>query len=206
MPAPPPPLSLEAAPPTPIELDKKAKRKAERARGPNIGDDTGDPTGEVPVHPPSSLRLFIARLVDGVVVLSVPAAVVFLHRVITGDRFHPGGQGTIDIVAGWLNLHRELAMAAAILTALFGSAYSLWCNLRSGRTLGRWVTNTVLVRRSGKPFTWPILIVRGVAALLSAACFGAGFLWAIVDPYHRSFHDLIAGTVVVRRRVGTGPK
>ena len=70
----------------------------------------------------------------------------------------------------------------------------------SGRTVGRMIAGTTLARRSGRPMSWVVVAVRTVASFVSLLAFGAGFFWAIVDNRGRGFHDLVAGTMVVRHR------
>ena len=59
----------------------------------------------------------------------------------------------------------------------------------------------MLVRKNGKAFSVPLVLWRAFVGAVSIACFGAGFFWPLIDPYHRTWHDLAAGTVVVRRHV-----
>jgi uncharacterized RDD family membrane protein YckC len=63
------------------------------------------------------------------------------------------------------------------------------------------LTGTVLVRRSGHRLGWLLLVTRSLLALVSLACFGAGYYWILVDPLHRTWHDRLVGTVVVQRKV-----
>ena len=42
-------------------------------------------------------------------------------------------------------------------------------------------------------------IVRLVGYWISAAVMYLGFAWILIDGRHRGWHDLIAGTVVVKR-------
>ena len=41
---------------------------------------------------------------------------------------------------------------------------------------------------------------RAIVSLVSAGCFGLGYLWALFDPKRRTWHDLVAHTVVVSGR------
>ncbi len=202
VPPPLPPLSLDAPPPSvqPLELDAKARRPR-RAPGPDIGDVLPDPDAEVPVTVPGGLRLLVARLVDAGVVAAFGALVVFVQAMITGASFTTPSSGALDTIAEWLSTNRELITRSVVVTGAFAVGYSVAAALRTGQTLGRKLTNTVLVRRSGQPFTVPLLVVRAVVSVVSALLLGAGFFWAIVDPYHRTWHDLVAGTVTVSRYV-----
>lgn len=67
-----------------------------------------------------------------------------------------------------------------------------------GTTIGGIVLNLKLVRLDGQPVTFAVALVRGLASMLSIIVFFLGFFWIIVDRDKQSWHDKIAGTVVVR--------
>lgn len=199
VPAPLPPVSLETQPPSEVPVGRTPV-KARRRAGPNLGDDL--PEGdEVPVQLPSALRLWISTIVDSTLVLGAGALAFFIEALVGGVTFDAPSSGALDALAEWLSAHREIAMHAAVFAALVAFAYGAASALRGGQTLGRLLTNTVLVRRSGKPMSLPVVMVRLTCAAVSFALLGAGFWWVLVDRYHRTWHDLAAGTVTVRRFV-----
>jgi uncharacterized RDD family membrane protein YckC len=202
VPAPLPPLTLEtpALPVQPIELGGPLP-KLKRRPGPDVGDEPGDPHAEVPVEVPSLARLVTAWLLDLAVVALFGAAVFFFEGMILGVTFDATSSGLFVALAEWLNTHRELAFHAAVGSLLFAFGYSTMAALRTGQTLGRKLTNTVLVRQDGQGQTLVRLLVRFLLAVPSAALLGAGYLWAMVDAYHRTWHDLFTGTVTVKRYV-----
>jgi uncharacterized RDD family membrane protein YckC len=67
-----------------------------------------------------------------------------------------------------------------------------------GTTVGGIVLNLKVVRLDGKPVTFAVALVRGLAAALSLAMCFLGFIWIAWDKEKQSWHDKIAGTVVVR--------
>jgi len=69
-----------------------------------------------------------------------------------------------------------------------------------GQTVGKWTTGLRIERTDGRlPGITRILLRNFVGYPLSLLPFGLGFLLAAVNPSGRALHDLIAGTVVVRR-------
>jgi uncharacterized RDD family membrane protein YckC len=75
--------------------------------------------------------------------------------------------------------------------------------MRRGTTIGKQVFGIyVLDASTGFKFTKKQAIGRMFAYLLSYAIVGCGFLMAAFHPQKRGLHDLIAGTVSVRRRPG----
>ena len=68
-----------------------------------------------------------------------------------------------------------------------------------GTTIGGIVLKLQVVRYDGGPLTFPVALVRGLAAAFSALVFLLGFFWIGWDRDKQGWHDKIAGTVVVRR-------
>jgi len=67
-----------------------------------------------------------------------------------------------------------------------------------GTTIGGIVLKLKVVRLDGQPVTFPVALVRGLAAAFSVVVFFLGFLWVAWDKDKQGWHDKIAGTVVVR--------
>jgi uncharacterized RDD family membrane protein YckC len=68
-----------------------------------------------------------------------------------------------------------------------------------GRAAGCRVVEMWMLSRPG----WGRGLVRAAASLLSWPLFFAGWLWAIWDPAHQTWHDKIAGTYVLDARRDT---
>jgi len=59
-----------------------------------------------------------------------------------------------------------------------------------------------VVRLDERELDWPTTVVRALGCFLSLAVAGLGFVWVVFDPERQSWHDKIAGTVVVRAPKG----
>jgi uncharacterized RDD family membrane protein YckC len=70
-------------------------------------------------------------------------------------------------------------------------------------TMGGIVLGLKLVRLDGKEISFPVALVRGLACCLSAFPLFLGFFWAGWDAERQSWHDKIAGTVIVREPKGS---
>jgi uncharacterized RDD family membrane protein YckC len=79
-----------------------------------------------------------------------------------------------------------------------GVAYFTGMWAWKGTTVGGIVLNLHVVREDGRPLSFMAAFVRCVAALFSAAILFLGFFWIGWDREKQSWHDKIAGTVVVR--------
>ncbi len=66
--------------------------------------------------------------------------------------------------------------------------------LKSGQTLGMQAWRIKLVPSPGNELTFGRVVTRVGSALLSAACFGMGYLWCLIDRRGRTWHDYLSGT------------
>jgi uncharacterized RDD family membrane protein YckC len=72
-----------------------------------------------------------------------------------------------------------------------------------GTTVGGVVLGLKVVRVDGKPLTFPVSLVRSLAAAFSIIVLLLGYLWIAWDPEKQGWHDKIAGTVVLKLPRGT---
>lgn len=83
-------------------------------------------------------------------------------------------------------------------TALVALAYFAGMWAWKGTTIGGTVLNLKVVRLDGKPMTFGVAVVRGLVSVLSFIVLFLGFFWMIWDVEKQTWHDKIAGTVVMR--------
>jgi uncharacterized RDD family membrane protein YckC len=134
---------------------------------------------------PFSLRCG-ALLIDYTVVVAVVALGTILARMFGGGARVAGS--TVETL-GWLIGILLVIGNFAVLPGL------------NGQTLGKWATGLRIDTVSGGPLTFGRSALRhfvGYAA--SFLTLGLGFLIAAFGARGRALHDLIAGTVVVRKR------
>jgi len=67
-----------------------------------------------------------------------------------------------------------------------------------GTTIGGMMVGIKILRKDGRLIDHAVALVRCLSAIFSAAVLFLGFFWAGWDREKRSWHDKIAGTVVVR--------
>jgi uncharacterized RDD family membrane protein YckC len=67
-----------------------------------------------------------------------------------------------------------------------------------GTTVGGSICHLKVVRIDDRPLDWTCTIVRALSCFLSLIVVGLGFLWVAFDDEKQSWHDKIAGTVVVQ--------
>jgi uncharacterized RDD family membrane protein YckC len=88
-----------------------------------------------------------------------------------------------------------LVQSAVVLVT---AAYFLASWLRGGATIGMRAWRLRVVRADGTALTLPQALLRFAVGWISVVALGAGFWWCLIDREKRSWHDLAAGTVLVR--------
>jgi uncharacterized RDD family membrane protein YckC len=87
----------------------------------------------------------------------------------------------------------------SLLNLVLGIAYFSILEGSTGQTIGgRAASVRVVDANTGALIGIPRAIGRNVARILSGLVFGLGYLWMLWDPRKQTWHDKIAGSVVVR--------
>jgi len=152
------------------------------------------PSPAVPATARASIvARFAAGLIDGLIgwALSLPG--VFLAGVAG-----PLVGGVVGLVAGLLGVLAAMAVPLVYAIAMLAGPH--------GQTVGKWVMGVRVVREDGGGS----LSVATAAGRVLAAGFLSqvlllGYIWALFEPRRRTWHDLLAGTVVVQAAPGTKP-
>ena len=105
---------------------------------------------------------------------------------------------TLVMLAGFreLNVIRDPLYAFYLFAVWF--AYLGWCWSHGGMTLGMRAWRVRIRNVEGGFPGWRRCLVRFLLSLLSAALAGAGFLWSLVDPQKRCWHDRLSRTALYR--------
>ncbi len=84
---------------------------------------------------------------------------------------------------------------------LIGCLYFTWQWVHGGQTLGMRAWRVRVAADGDRPPSWCRAAGRCLAAILSWALLGGGFIWALFDPHRRTLHDRLSRTrlVMVRR-------
>ena len=84
------------------------------------------------------------------------------------------------------------------LVLLFWLAYHVGMWTLAGTTVGGLAMRIKLVREDGRALGFTLSLVRALASVFSALVFGFGFFWAGWTRGKRSWHDVIAGSLMVK--------
>ena len=182
MPAP----AFVAAPPPPVSPAMPGT--AAFATPPEMAAATG-PAAEAPATP--------APVPPVIPVVAAPPVLLAQLATLPRADFWPRlGALLIDIVLVAVAGGVSLVLAWLPFPLLFGGyVFGLW--LWKGTTVGGIVFNLKVVRLDGRPVDAATALVRTLVAFLSAVTL-LGFLWCLWDLERQTWHDKVAGTVVVR--------
>ena len=96
--------------------------------------------------------------------------------------------------------HPSLGRLIGLRGALFvvTAAYFVISWARGGQTIGMRAWRLRVVDTDGNKLGWPRAALRFVVACVSLLVLGVGFVWCLFDRRKRGWHDLAAGSVLVR--------
>jgi len=138
---------------------------------------------------------FAAYFLDGLVVAAlyiVMSLIAFVPLLVVG-RSGGGGSGSTAGAVVAILLFFLLAFGVAI-------AYFPYFWQKSGQTPGMRLFRLHVVRdRDGGTLSWGTAWLRLLGLYVAGTVFYLGFIWVFVDKRRRGWHDLIAGTVVIKR-------
>ena len=105
------------------------------------------------------------------------------------------------VTVGALDPHRlaHKLLVQALILAL-SAAYFVVSWMRGGQTIGMRAWRLRVVRADGSALGLWRALLRFFVALVSLAALGMGFWWALADPQKRTWHDMAARTLMMRKR------
>jgi uncharacterized RDD family membrane protein YckC len=165
----------------PAPLETSASVPSPGIPAPAVSPESVSPPAITPPPAPPVSPAPRARLTRRLGALAIDALLVGMVLSLLGNLQRQGAGVHFD--GGGLLL--ALAVYGAVLWKLRGA------------TVGGIVCGLQVVRADGRAMDWATVIVRALACFLSLAPLGLGFLWAAFDSDKQTWHDKIAGTVVV---------
>ena len=143
------------------------------------------PTTDDAPEPAGLLRRLGAMLYDGLLLLAVLMVATGLFLPFTGG----------EAISPRENPALEFVYRAVLVLLTVGFFGIFWT--RRGQTLGMASWRVRVEREDGALLDWGDTLRRLAAALLSWLPLGLGFLWVLVDPQRRAWHDRLSRTRVV---------
>ena len=156
---------------------------------------------KVVLEPAPYLRVAGAQFVDLVVLVLVGIAAGLVRTLFVEQAFIRPSGNPLEWLINLIDAYPQGVRAGVTVALIYAMLGSLAFALRGGRSPGRISTQTILVSMAGRRLSFKRIALRTAMIPVSLLFCGAGFFWAILDPYHRTWHDLVAGTVLVDRRI-----
>lgn len=104
-------------------------------------------------------------------------------------------------LASFTSFAKAIAFSIVLVNILIVSfVFYGWFWTHGGQTLGMRAWKLYLTRPDGKFIDWPLAAKRYVLALLSWACAGMGFLWILVHPQRKAWHDIFTDTQIIHHQ------
>lgn len=130
---------------------------------------------------------FAAAFIDSVIVGIVSTVVGFILGLLAGVA---GGDTATGIASGLSGLFQFVLY--------FG--YSIYFIGNKGQTPGKMVMKIKVVKLEDKsvPGYTSAFLREAVGKIISSLVLSLGYFWAIWDPKKQTWHDKIAGTVVIK--------
>ncbi len=129
-------------------------------------------------------RRWTGLIVDEVIILVVMSVLsqAFLNEYVLLNLSHPQ--------------YTNFMLLAVGLSILYTFGFLL---LNQGQTIGMQLAGIQLKRENGKSLEFITIFVRFLGAMLSALAFRLGYLWCAWDNKKQTWHDKMAGTIVVEK-------
>jgi uncharacterized RDD family membrane protein YckC len=152
-------------------------------------DDTGflqEAEQEMFVDPVSPGVRFVNYIVDQVAMVVVLFAITFIWVAVAESR----GQKPEDLIITQHTIQAQLisSLLALIITILY---YTIYEGVTKGRTFGKMVTGTIVIKEDGSPLTFKDALLRSLCRLIpfeALSAFG-----------YRPWHDRFTKTAVVKK-------
>lgn len=116
------------------------------------------------------------------------------------------GVGVVGAVFGrtWMTDNPFVVLLAIVWMFVLMLVYALYFPYfwaRGGQTPGMRPFRLWVVRDTdGTALTWRPALLRMIGMFFVSGILYLGFVWVFIDKRRRAWHDLIAGTIVIRRR------
>ncbi len=138
-------------------------------------------------------RRLVAVLIDGFILSMVS---FFITRFFPGANPYVYGQRGLVPASTFMGT----SLVGTLLSLLIGWGYYVYFIGSKGQTVGKMAMGIKVVNMGGKghPDYMHAFLREVVGKFISGLLFALGYLWMLWDGKKQTWHDKIAGTVVVR--------
>ncbi|MCY3916648.1 MAG: RDD family protein [Chloroflexi bacterium] len=158
---------------------------------------------EAPTAPQPEIRLasiskrWLAIVIDGFLV-----AIATVLLLVAGGALAPldAAMASADEAAvseAFSTFQSNTLTVNLLISAVYNVTLMVWFN---GQTLGKMMLRLRVVKKRGGRITVLDALLRNVFGYMISQIFLLGYLWALFDAEKQTWHDKMAGTVVVEER------
>ena len=141
-----------------------------------------------------------ANLIDLIILIILYASALWILMLLFGD-FFSSNLYYMDIDKNIRQGNSFLKIWDILFQYIFPFIATIWFWLRFQATPGKMAANLRLVdAKTGNTISKKQSIGRYFAQIISIIPFGLGYFWIAIDQKKQSWHDKLAGTVVIRSR------
>ena len=142
-------------------------------------------------------KRWLAIVIDGFLV-----AIATVLLLVAGGALAPldAAMSSADetaVAAAFSNFQSNTLTVNLLISAIYNVALMVWFN---GQTLGKMMLRLRVVKKRGGRITLLDALLRNVFGYMISQIFLLGYLWALFDAEKQTWHDKMAGTVVVEER------
>lgn len=132
-------------------------------------------------------RRWLAGFIDGVIMEVAAFVIGFVVGIVVGLTLGKSGNSMASSIGG-------------VFGGILGFSYYIYFIGSRGQTLGKMAMKIKVVKvgTTDAPGYLKAFLREFVGKFLSAIVFCLGFLWMLWDPQKQTWHDKIAGTVVIK--------
>ncbi len=140
-------------------------------------------------------RRFVASLLDGIIVGMVTGGLMLIIGIIVAVSIGAASSSSNSSLT--LTTVQMLVQGISYLISAFYYVYFIGKN---GQTIGKMALGIKVVKleTQAPPGYVGAFLREIVGKILSAAVFGLGYFWMLWDGQKQTWHDKIAGTIVIR--------
>jgi uncharacterized RDD family membrane protein YckC len=146
------------------------------------------------------LALFIDGLIVGVVSWIVSMVTSLVTMTASGGLSAAGSSATSVSTNPMMVTAAIINLAVSVFLLILGAAYYIYMTGSRGQTLGKMIMKIKVVKSDGQPnIGYGTAFLREtIGRLLSSLIIDLGYLWMLWDSNKQTWHDKIAGTIVVK--------
>jgi uncharacterized RDD family membrane protein YckC len=160
-----------------------------------------------PVAPPTTaqpeIRLasigkrWLAIIIDGFIVGIATVLVLIVSGALAPLDAAMSSANEVAVSEAFSRFQSNTLTVNLLVSAIYNVALMVWFN---GRTLGKMMLRLRVVKKRGGAITILDALLRNVFGYMISQIFLLGYLWALFDAEKQTWHDKMAGTVVVEER------